>query len=312
MKISSLFKPLSFLPALLLMYMIYSFSSQPGDVSSSVSFKVSEKIVAGYSQVTQQNWDSWQINQKAEEINLYVRKGAHMSEYFLLAVAVSFPLYVYGIRGILLMLLAGLICVGYACGDEYHQSFVAGRSPSPRDVGIDSIGVFIGIILVRLLGWSARVSVTGPRLERKQRKRQEELDRREEELRYREEMLRRREYEDRQAGAFDRYPGDRFSPENREGYKPYGQQDREGYEPYGPENREGYEPYSPENREVYEPYSPEDREEYGSYGPADRTGSRRKEYDEIPPEKDPSDEDTSDVLSEDIPLFHRRKHGKSL
>ena len=45
MKISSLFKPLSFLPALLLMYMIYSFSSQPGDVSSSVSFKVSEKIV---------------------------------------------------------------------------------------------------------------------------------------------------------------------------------------------------------------------------------------------------------------------------
>ena len=52
------------------------------------------------------------------------------------------------------MLLAGIICVGFAGLNEYHQSFVTGRGPSLRDVGIDSIGAFIGILLVQLFCWS--------------------------------------------------------------------------------------------------------------------------------------------------------------
>ena len=73
-----------------------------------------------------------------------------MTEYFLLAVSVSFPLYVYRVRGIWLPLLAGTICVGFACLDEYHQSFVAGRAPSRKDVVIDSIGVAAGVILMQI------------------------------------------------------------------------------------------------------------------------------------------------------------------
>ena len=46
------------------------------------------------------------------------------------------------------MIVAGLFCVGFAAFDEYHQSFVRGRGPSKRDVAIDSIGIFIGIVLV--------------------------------------------------------------------------------------------------------------------------------------------------------------------
>ena len=78
-----------------------------------------------------------------------------MTEYFLLAVAISFPLYVYRIRGIWLFLLAGIFCVGFAGLDEYHQSFVGGRGPSVRDVCIDSSGALIGIILVQLFCWSS-------------------------------------------------------------------------------------------------------------------------------------------------------------
>mgnify|MGYP001638663077 FL=1 len=77
-----------------------------------------------------------------------------MTEYFLLAVAISFPLYVYGVRGIWLVILAGIICVGFAGLDEYHQSFVADRGPSLRDVGIDSIGALIGILMVQAFCWS--------------------------------------------------------------------------------------------------------------------------------------------------------------
>ena len=41
----ALLKPLSFLPALLVMYMIFSFSSQDGTESGQLSYKVSQKLV---------------------------------------------------------------------------------------------------------------------------------------------------------------------------------------------------------------------------------------------------------------------------
>ncbi|RGO22913.1 VanZ family protein [Dorea sp. OM02-2LB] len=147
-------KPLSFLPALVMMYAIYSFSAQTGTESGNLSHMISVKIVETASDTLQKDLDDWEVEELADHIEFYVRKAAHMTEYFLLAIAVSFPLYVYGLRGFPLLLFAGLICVGFACGDEYHQSFVDGRGPSVRDVCIDSVGVFFGIMLVRIVCWT--------------------------------------------------------------------------------------------------------------------------------------------------------------
>lgn len=159
------------------MYMIYSFSAQEGELSSSVSYKASCILVEAADHVFDMGLDSYQVSYYATKINGVTRKLAHMTEYFLLAIAVSFPLYVYGLHGILLMLLAGGLCVAFACGDEYHQSFVSGRSPSIKDVGIDSIGVFIGIIIVRIIGWTGRMTIfrpikkdQGQKLSRKEKK----------------------------------------------------------------------------------------------------------------------------------------------
>ena len=41
----SLLKPFSFVPALLMMYLIFSFSAQDGTTSGNLSYKVSEIIV---------------------------------------------------------------------------------------------------------------------------------------------------------------------------------------------------------------------------------------------------------------------------
>ena len=162
MHIRTFLKPLSFIPAIILMYMIFSFSAQTGEISSSVSYKASCVIVKTADNVFDMGMDDYQISYYATKINGVTRKLAHMTEYFLLAIAVSFPLYVYGVHGILLMILAGGICIAFACGDEYHQSFVAGRSPSVKDVGIDSVGVFIGIIIVRIIGWTGRMTYLPP------------------------------------------------------------------------------------------------------------------------------------------------------
>ena len=59
MKITTFLKPLSFLPALALMYMIYSFSGQDADASSALSYHVSELIVRGIDKTTAQHWEEW-------------------------------------------------------------------------------------------------------------------------------------------------------------------------------------------------------------------------------------------------------------
>ena len=143
----ALLKPFSFLPAIFMMYLIFSFSSQSGTVSGNLSYRVSEIIVESANEAFDLHWSGSDMDYYIERIHYPVRKLAHMTEYFLLAVSVSFPLYVYGVRGLWLPLLAGGFCVGFAALDEYHQSFVAGRGPSRKDVGIDSIGVLAGVLL---------------------------------------------------------------------------------------------------------------------------------------------------------------------
>ena len=130
----TLLKPLSFLPALLMMYIIFSFSAQPGEVSGNLSYKISYEIIETKSELLSENLSSEEIAYKADGIHYYVRKAAHMTEYFLLAI--------------------DIVCVGFAGLDEYHQSFVDARTPAVKDVGIDSIGAFIGILLVQAFCWS--------------------------------------------------------------------------------------------------------------------------------------------------------------
>lgn len=163
-----LLKPLSFLPAILVMYMIFSFSAQTGVSSAQLSRKVSHKVVVTMNTVLEKGWDESQIDARTEQIHYYVRKTAHVTEYFILAASVALPLYVYGVRGIWLMLYAGAFCVGFACLDEYHQSFVAGRGASKRDVMIDSIGIFAGLIVTRIVCFIGRKTIFSPlSLERK-------------------------------------------------------------------------------------------------------------------------------------------------
>lgn len=166
-------KPLSFIPAILLMYMIFCFSAQDGETSSNLSYQVSYTMVEAGNVILDADLQPSEVSALATRFNGVVRKLAHMSEYFALAIAVSFPLYVYGLHGLPLMFAAGLFCVLFACGDEYHQSFVNDRGPSVRDVLIDSFGVFWGIILVRIIGWTGRHTIFRPFNKKKKRGREE-------------------------------------------------------------------------------------------------------------------------------------------
>lgn len=140
-----LLKPLSVLPAIIMLYLIFNFSVQNGEVSSNLSYKVSYKISTISDQIFSRELSEDELVYYTETIEGPVRKLAHMGEYFALALAISFPLYVYGRRGIQLILFSLILCVVFASLDEFHQYFVSGRTASPRDVLIDSIGSSLGI-----------------------------------------------------------------------------------------------------------------------------------------------------------------------
>ncbi len=162
-----LLKPLSFVPAIIVMYCILNFSGQSGADSAQLSYKVTQKLVIIASDVADMNLTSEEIAVYTEKYHYHVRKLAHFTEYMILAISVAFPLYVYGMRGIWLMLFAGSFCVGFACLDEYRQSFSLGRSPSKKDVMIDSCGVFVGILITRIVGFIGRKTVFAPLAKRR-------------------------------------------------------------------------------------------------------------------------------------------------
>lgn len=150
-----LLKPLSFLPAVFMVYIIFSFSSMEGVNSSQLSYYVTKEIVSVGGEIFDKGWHEYDVELRIDKYHGYVRKIAHMVEYFFLAVAIAFPLYVYGLRGFPLLLFAGVICLGIASLDEYYQGSVAGRGPSKKDVLIDMIGAFFGIVVVRIVCWTA-------------------------------------------------------------------------------------------------------------------------------------------------------------
>ena len=155
-------KPMSFVPAIIMMILIFNFSGQDADASSLLSYKVGVKVFSMANETLDRGWTQKQIEDLSLESQFYIRKTAHFTEYFLLGISVAFPLYVYGLRGIWLIIFAGGFCIAFAGLDEYHQSFVAGRSPQKRDVFIDSCGVLVGVILTRILCWMGRKTVFRP------------------------------------------------------------------------------------------------------------------------------------------------------
>ena len=73
------------------------------------------------------------------------RKLGHITGYALLT-----ALWAWALRGAVRrpVLWAMLISLAYACTDEYHQTFVRGRTGTPMDVVIDAIGIAIAALLI--------------------------------------------------------------------------------------------------------------------------------------------------------------------
>ena len=140
------FKLSSFIPTILLLFLIFGFSAQDGESSGSLSFQISLFLVKLASPLLPAAMSEEILFERAELIHYIVRKAAHMTEYFLLALSLQLPFTVWFSKQLKLILriITGFSAtVLFAALDEFHQSFVPGRSGNFTDVCIDSAGALI-------------------------------------------------------------------------------------------------------------------------------------------------------------------------
>ena len=94
-------------------------------------------------------------------MHLVVRKCAHFAEYFVFYVLLYRAVragrdgwrWAWGTAAL-------LIGAGYSVTDEFHQSFVASRTPSAYDSLLDSTGAFVALVVLWL--WFRRRGLEPP------------------------------------------------------------------------------------------------------------------------------------------------------
>lgn len=115
-----------------------------------------EEIVTRWVPHVEFNYDGGLVTWKKpyDFIEFFIRKGAHVSEYALLSFLWIRTLSVWPFRSAApSIIVGGALAVLYAASDEWHQSFVPGRTGHSIDVMVDSVGVGLVVILFTLTRW---------------------------------------------------------------------------------------------------------------------------------------------------------------
>ena len=81
----------------------------------------------------------------------YVRKCAHFTEYFILALLIINVIKDYHEVNYKLLILTFILCMLYAASDEWHQTFIDNRAGQIKDVIIDSSGSLLAIIIYNFI-----------------------------------------------------------------------------------------------------------------------------------------------------------------
>lgn len=99
--------------------------------------------------ITDSHPDDEKLAKAAELINAPLRKVVHATVYFVLALLMlTIGRVIFGSKKYLLTCtIAILLCFAFAMTDEYHQTFVDGRTGQMLDVIIDTAGACVGVLL---------------------------------------------------------------------------------------------------------------------------------------------------------------------
>ena len=138
-------KLFKFVLIVLWMLVIFSFSAQnatqSGNMSSGLIVKIGQMFMPEELSAEQQQM-------LISKYSFILRKTAHFTVYLILGILVLNFLREFRLKHILVVAL--IVCCLYSISDEYHQTFVPGRSGEFRDVCVDTSGSLVGIAVLTL------------------------------------------------------------------------------------------------------------------------------------------------------------------
>lgn len=135
-------------PMIFCMMLIFYFSSQEASVSSDMSGSFIEQILSSIPGSGFHEMSSVERVDMIASAQFFVRKAAHFSIYALLGVLAMLPMYVVFQKWGKSAWAAWFTSLVYSATDEFHQTFVPGRSGELRDVLIDCAGAALGILVI--------------------------------------------------------------------------------------------------------------------------------------------------------------------
>lgn len=125
---------------------IFNFSGQNGLESGNLSRKVTIRILNIFGEYNEPLSNEQEV--QVENTQYIIRKLAHFSIYALLGLLLMCLAETFDFTNARRMILSLLIGILYASLDEFHQSFVPGRTASFTDILIDVFGIVVGILII--------------------------------------------------------------------------------------------------------------------------------------------------------------------
>ncbi len=126
-------------------------SNSSNDASTGIVEKVISKVLDATNEagITNSHPDDEKLAKAANLINAPLRKVVHATVYFILALLLlTIGRVIFGSKKYLLTCVITIVlCSAFAMTDEYHQTFVDGRTGQMMDVMIDTAGAGVGILL---------------------------------------------------------------------------------------------------------------------------------------------------------------------
>ncbi len=137
------------------MGLIFFFSSMNTDTSNNNSSFVVNGVIKTIDKVTNADSNTLKKHNKRtflNDVNTIFRKVCHALSYLVLAILVlNYVVRVINNKVCLYYAISFIVCIIYASLDEYHQTFVNGRTGQFSDVVIDCLGVILGCIIFSLI-----------------------------------------------------------------------------------------------------------------------------------------------------------------
>ena len=137
----------SWILVVLWMFNIYYLSNMNSELSNTKSKDTINTVVESTVVVTNKDISKDNLNSIVNGLNKPLRKCMHSFVFFILVILFINAFNNSNVRNYKCYLFSIFFSFMYACFDEFHQLYVVGRTGQFMDIGIDMIGVLIGVLV---------------------------------------------------------------------------------------------------------------------------------------------------------------------